>query len=258
MDAIIRYGSLPMRLDGERISDAPAGALDQSSVRYLAPYPGWKAALSGEGISKGSQYAGQLGLWVKDFKLQGICGDTAEVEIALEGLLSGNGDKRIRKISASGNVISVGPLEKIIVVPDAEGEYTDQDADPPTPSATEQAQRRVPKLNADGTYDYRSIATPTGTAERWNVKDPIITVIDEYFTTTAPDVDEVNTAIAPVMAPVVPLWQWAAWAYPMRFNHPAGWVLEARNADQLYGPVGDDGLWKVTDVSSYYYTGQPD
>ncbi len=248
MNENIHHGALPLLLEGQTVNDTDVGQLDTSSVQYLVNFSTWKADLAAVGVTKGAAYAAEVGLWVKDMSRKRE-GDNALVDIALEGVLAGNGDKRQRRISAFGSVVSIGPIQDTQVI--VEGQ---------TDEAGDTVRRRVPKVNNLGEPVYVTISVPGGAAaSRWNINDAGITVIDTYYTTAAPDMTEVSTAITPPSAPDVPAYLWGSYGGDLRSNFPAGWVLSNREPEQLYGAVlGGAGLWRVTDTTDYYFAAVPD
>jgi len=248
--AVIIHGSLPLKIGSPEISDLPVGVLDTARVQCLTEYPDWKAQLALLGIVKGEEYASIPGMWVKEAKLKTIS-THAEIDITLDGILDGNGDKRQRRLSVFGSTISVGPLETVHIVTEEEG--VDSADNPVT------TKRRVPALNSTGDIIYKTITTPAGGADRWNIFDPGVTVIDTYFQTAAPSMTTVGTAVTPTSAPTVSAWLWGSYTEPKRANFPSGWVLSNREPEQLYGStLGGAGLWKIVDTYEYYYPSVPD
>lgn len=246
----IVHGFLPQQIGGIVENDMPVGVLDTATVSYLTSFSGWREQLASLGIAKRMVHPGFPGMYVKDFKTQQD-GDLRKVTLPLEGVLTSNGDKRVRTISAFGSIISIGPIEKVHIVDEADG--VDEDGNAVT------AQRRVPELNDLGEVQYKTIAAPVGTAERWNVNDPAVTVIDTYFSTTAPVTTQIGTNVIPVNAPAVTVSGWGGLDVDLRANYPNGWVLDNRESEQLYGSVvGGDGLWKIVDTHEYYQAVVPD
>lgn len=243
------YGALPMLMDKPRYQHNGLGALDTGTVRALVNdgvSGGWKASLSSLGITEGSKYAG---LWVKSITRITL-GREVECDVQLEGVFSG--DKRQRVISAFGSTVSIGPIEQVILVNDEVGED-------PEEGGTGMAKRRVPKVDGSGKVVNLNISTGTGQAERWNIFEPGVTVVDTYYQTSSPDTSANGAKLSPPSAPTAPAYQWGAYNRDMRKNHPSGWVLTAREAEQLYGAVsGGLGLWKVVDTYDYFFAARPE
>lgn len=247
MQKSIFHGLSTQHLDGDQINDMAPGLLDTGKVNYLVPMPAWKAALADIGIEKGKAYSEIEDLFIKDMKLTDLHAGHATVDISLEGILDGNGDKRLRTISAFGSVVSIGPIEETQIVIDGQDEAGDD------------IRRRVPKVNNVGEPVYTTISTPSGAASRWNILDAGVTVVDTYFVRVEPKTEEIGTAQTPTNAPTVPPWIWGGYSQPTRSNHPQGWVLADRQVTPLYAADGTiAGLWKVVDTYDYYYPSTPD
>jgi hypothetical protein len=172
-----------------------------------------------------------------------------EVSITCSGLITDD-EKRRRVISYGQREIAVGPLEKVVLawVKDEKG------TDAETGDSVTEVKRRVPKLDEDGKPVYETIVTASGSHERWNIKEPICQVRDTYFSTTEPDGSAVGTASAPPNAPSAPANIWTSYDGDMRGNHPNGWVLEARDSEELF----PGALWRVSDAWAYYQPELPD
>jgi hypothetical protein len=190
-------------------------------------------------------------MWVDTIDKQVESDLVATVSIRAIGLLT-SGDKRRRTISFAGQRISVGPFEQVILawVDEESGEETNG-------TAVDKVRRRVPKLDEDGEPVYESIITATGSKDRWNISEPILTLTDTWFATSAPAANIVGTAQTPSNAPTPPSNIWTGYTKPVRGNHPAGWVLDDRQTDELF-LNGSDGLWQVVDTYAYYQTIVPD
>lgn len=213
-----------------------------------ATFSAWRAAAATAGYTRGSAVPGWSGMYIRTLAAEQEGDAHALLTVDGFGLLTA-GEKRKRVMAAAGQIIAVGPIEKIVIVTSADETATDPDT-----STTVDATRRIPKLDNDGEVVYKTITTPTGAAERWNINQAFITVSDTYFTTTAPNMQQVGTAQTPPSAPTPPSYIWGSYAEPMRLNHPTGWVLDDRAPEEIV----PGSLWKVTDSYGYYYAGQPD
>jgi hypothetical protein len=237
------------------MNDGELGALDECTVDLLTAWPGYKADLTAVGLTKNalSTHPDIPGIfYVRNLRPKPEGSARAITTVSLIGILANAWeDRRLREISAFGQTISVGPIEKIIIVTTAQetGEDPDDSADTNVP-----ARRRIPKLDDMGEVVYKTIATPSGVAERWNVNDPSITLTDTYFTRTAPATDVIGQAITPVDAPTPPPYLWADYEEPKRANHPNGWVL----GDRKISIVIPGEVWKVVDTIDYYQVNLPD
>lgn len=248
------YGSTPTILeDTLSMEDGELGALDEATVDLLTAWPGYKADLTTAGITKNAlvTHPDIPGIfYCKALRPKPEGSARAITTASLIGILADEWeDRRLREISAFGQQISVGPLEKIIIVTTAQETGEDPDDDSTVP-----ARRRIPKLDAEGEVEYKTIVTPSGSAERWNVNDPGITCIDTYFQRTAPSTTVIGTAVTPPSAPTPPAYLWGTYEEPMRANHPNGWVLADRKISIIIPGV----VWKVVDTFEYYQAALPD
>lgn len=249
----IHYGELPLVVGGFKPVEADIGELDTLNFDLLVAEP-WRTSATAAGYGRGVKITagGYHSMWVQSRAGEQESEDTAQVAILCVGLLDA-GDKRKRVIAAAGKVVSVGPIEKTVLVVNREESGTDAETGDPAP-----AKRRIPKLDSEGEVVSKIIVTPSGSGERWNINEAIVTVTDTYFTTTAPDTTLVGTAVTPTTAPSVPAYLWASYGEPMRFHHPNGWVLDDREVEQLFSGSGGAGLWRVTDRFGYYQLATPD
>jgi len=246
------YGDLPL-VTGDSETVGRDGELDTLTIDVVATYPGWKDDIIELGYVRNQKITGYHALFVEDFSRGTRSGETCEVTVQATGLLE-PGDKKRRTLGVNGQQISIGPIEKVVLV----WEDAEQGEDPESGDPVEQVRRRVPKLDEDGEVVYKIIATPSGTGERWNVRQAIVTLTDTYFTTTQPDMTVAGTALTPDSAPSVPASPWGGYDEPMRFNHPNGWVLDDRQVEDLFPDTGAGGLWAVTDNYGFYLTAVPD
>ena len=254
----IIYGSTPEILeDSLNFDDNEIGALDEGTVDFLTTWPGYAAELLGAGVEKNERliHASVPGFFfVKKFRPKPDGSARAIVTVSLIGQLGALTEddweeRRLREISAFGQIVSVGPLEKVIIVTTA----SETGEDPET-STDVAARRRIPKLDALGEVEYKTITTPSGSAERWNVNDPGISCVDTYFVLEEPDTTVIGTALAPPDAPTPPAYQWGSYTEPLRANHPSGWVLCDRKITVLI----PGRLWRVVDTFEYYQAAVPD
>lgn len=248
------YGATPTILeDSLSMEDGELGALDEATVDLLTAWPGYKAELTTAGITKNAlvTHPDIPGIfYCRKLRPKPEGSARAITTASLVGILADEWeDRRLREISAFGQQISVGPLEKIIIVTTAQ-----ETGEDPEDASTVPARRRIPKLDAEGEVEYKTIVTPSGSAERWNVNDPGITCIDTYFQRTAPSTTVIGTALTPPSAPTPPTYLWGTYEEPMRANHPNGWVL----ADRKISIIIPDLVWKVVDTFEYYQAALPD
>lgn len=176
-------------------------------------------------------------MFVDDSDIEDLGDGLSKVSLRLIGLLQ-NGEKRLRRVSAFGQVVSVGPVT--VESEDIVGVDTDGDGEP-----DDTARELVEIL--------RQLITPSGVGDRWNITEPILGVIDTYFTTSLPSTTVNGTALTPPNAPPSPAYIWDGYGDPMRFNHPNGWVLESRDCENVYGT-----LCLVTDTYAFKQVAQPD
>ena len=244
------YGEVPMEIeDSMTVTDGAGGEVDELKVDYLCTWPTYTDELAYAGIIKNDPFPDVDEFWVKGFSVKKEGSARCVVTVNSLGMIGGFVERRLRSISAFGQVVSIGPIEKIILV------VTDGEAgtDPETDTAAD-VRRRVPKLDSEGEPVYKTIVTPSGSAERWNINEAGIRVSDVYFSTTEPDMTVVKTAITPTDAPAVPADPWTGYQEPMRGNHPYGWILDDRGSEELI----EGKLWRLSDTFGYYLEAVPD
>lgn len=248
--AEIIHGDLPLLLSDNE-THGRSGELDNLSLNFVCSYPDWKTELATEGYVKGQKISGYHALFVEELTRGTRSEQTCEVTVNCTGLLE-TGDKRRRTLGVNGQQISVGPFEEVIIAISENEQGED-----PTGSGEAQVKRRVPKLDEFGEVIYKTIVTPSGTAERWNVRQPVIILTDTYFVTAEPSMTTVGTAVTPSGAPTVAASPWTSYDQPIRANHPNGWVLDDRQVEELFNGTSG-GLWAVTDTYGHYLTAVPD
>jgi hypothetical protein len=251
-EAVIHYGSDTLQVGPLRSTEGDLAELDTVAVDYLIPcatFAQWKAAAAAAGFTRGSAVPGWSALYIRDMAAEQEGDAHALISVNAHGLLPSAGEKRKRIIAAAGQIIGVGPIERVIIVTNEDETGTD-----PSDSSTVPAKRRIPKVDTDGDVVYKTIVTPTGSAERWNINQAFITVSDTYFTTSEPDMTVIGTAQTPPDAPTPPSYIWGSYGEVMRANHPSGWVLDDRQSEEIVPGL----LYRVTDSSGYYYVAQPD
>ena len=255
MEPTIVFGSLPLITEGPTPKYGRKGELDTVSWKILVSSSTDESDLLSFGFARDSKIASYgHSIWVDSMDHQLESDLLTEITIAASGLIF-EGERRQRVISAGQREISVGPTERVVLAwGDEKGE------DPSSHTNLDKVKRRVPKLDSDGEILYKTISTPSGIQERWNIKDSVLTVRDTYFTTTRPDTTVIGTTVVPPNPPDPPEYIWADYTGPKRGNHPNGWVLDDRSIEVLHETSAEssDGLFKVTDSSSYYYTELPD
>jgi len=253
MNSELLWGAVPQIMeDSLEIDDGDLGALDEGTVDVLTAWPLYKPGLTALGLQKNelvtnSEIPGEF--WVQRYRIRREGSALAVVTVSIVGFLSDAIENRtLREISAFGQSISIGPIEKTIIeISPGEG------IDPATGDPVE-VRRRVPKLDANGDVEYVTIVTPSGAAERWNINDPTVSLTDTYFAKTEPDTAEIGTGMDPPFAPNVPPYQWIGYNEPLRSNHPGGWFL----SDRKISIIIPGKLWKVVDTYDYVQAAQPD
>jgi hypothetical protein len=258
----IIHGSPPFHLQEDEIAEGGLGELCSLSAEILVEWARRNEDAAALGYTRHQPIDGYPAMFVEgiNWKKTGALG-----EGSVRGAgLSYAGERRKRRLSVAGQVVSIGPLERYIIAWDenekgaevgeeTEGSEEGDEEDGEEGEEVDRVRRLVPKLSSRGEPMYKTIGTPTGTAARWNIKEAIVTVTDTYFTTEEPDMTVVGTELEPPEAPEPPPYIWGDYGEALRFNHPAGWVLDNREVDKIY-----DGLWAVTDTSGYYYPAIPD
>lgn len=254
-EATTVHGTLPIILEGPLKKYGRKGELDSLSWKILATAETALDDLATMGFAIDSQLvdAGHS-VWVDSIDETPESDLLTELSIAASGLI-GAGDRRRRVISAGQREIAVGPTEKVVLA----WADTEKGTDPDGGAAIAKVKHRVPKLDEDGEVVYKMIVTPSGSQERWNVKDSVLTVRDTYYATERPDTTIIGTADVPPNAPTPPPYLWGSYTEEKRANHPAGWVLEDRSIDEIHGGgASTNGLFATTDAWSYYYPDLPD
>ena len=247
--ASIHHGTLPLILSGPRPSYGTTGALDSLSFEVLTHRASWITQAAAVGFSQNSPVTGYPGMWTLTLDMEEESELTAIVRVSCLGILGG-GDKRRRRMSVAGREIAVGPNEVYVLAWSNEeiGSEIDGSAIP-----SGKVKRLVPKVDSFGQPVYKIITTPIGTGPRWNTREAIVVVSDTYFTTVQPDMAAAGLAYTPPAAPTPPAYIWGGYVEPMRYNYPAGWILDDRQVEQHF-----PALWEVTDTCGFYYAAQPD
>jgi len=252
VEAVLRLGRFPIVIAGPRARRAGPGELDSVTIELQCTGENWEGELAAEGYEHLKRLADYYSMWVQEIDPEPE-GSTVRAALSCVGLIS-SGEKRKRSLSVAGQQVSVGPVEKTVLV------WSDEEKgeDPETEEPVERVKRRVPKLKADGEVDYKLITTPSGAADRWSINDAILQVRDRYYTTTRPDSDVGGTAMTPPEAPTPPPYPWeGGYDFPLRNRHPNGWVIEDRQVEELFWD-GTTGLWAVDDLFAFYYPAVPD
>lgn len=250
----IHHGALPLIISGPDEVEADDGELDSLRLTVLldtATDP-WRTAAASAGYARKTKLTGYHSMWVRTLGKTQTTDITTEVAVDAIGLIA-TGEKRRRTLGVAGSETSVGPTERIIIVTE---EQTGEDPETSTDGVA--VKRRVPKLDSLGEVVLIDIVTPSGTAKRWLIKTPFLTVTDTYIVAgAAPSTTIIGTAQTPPTAPTAPTNPWAGYTGTLRGIHPTGWVLDDRNVTQLFVD-GADGLYQVTDTYGYYYAAIPD
>jgi hypothetical protein len=260
--AEIIHGDTPLLItDTEKLGRH--GELDTLEATLLCSFPDWEADAETLGFSRLQPVPGYHAIFTEELNRGSRSDLLCEVSVSCVGLIAAGDDRRRRTLGVSGQQISVGPFEKIILAW-VDGE---QGEDPNSSGPVELVKRRVPKLDEEGEVEYKLLATPSGTAERWNIRQAVVTVSDTYYLTQEPDMTIVGTAQEPLTPPEVPTDPWDGYEEgPLRGNHPYGWVLDDRQSEEIFplatgGSDSDEatiGLWSVTDTYGFYLTAVPD
>lgn len=250
VEAELIYGAYPFITAGPRGSLGGLGELDSVATEMMCG-PDWEGDAGSLGYTHLRKIPGYHSMWVQTLDPNPDGETLNEVTAQCVGLMK-NGEKRKRFLSAAGQEVSVGPVEKVVLV-----WSNDETAEDPEGGGTVEAKRRIPKVDAEGEVQYKTIATPSGTNTRWNIRDSILVVRDRYFTTVQPQTNVIGTVIAPPDAPTPPPYIWGGYNEPMRARHPNGWLLDDRQVDRLFWD-GSSGLWAVDDTFGFYYGTVPD
>lgn len=235
--------------DSLRIYDGELGEIDELAVEYFCQWPLYRQELLVLGIEKGKMFPGVAEFYTQRMAARREGHGRCVVSITALGMAGGFKERRKRTLSAFGQMISIGPIEKVILV--TQMDEVGKDAE--TGEAVE-VRRRETKLDSEGEPVYKPIATPSGSGERWNIAEAGIRLVDVYYTKTRPVMTGVKMTFVPVDAPAVPPDPWVSYGEVMRFNHPNGWVLDDRQVDELI----EGKLWRVTDTVGHYLQRVPD
>lgn len=239
--------------------DGELGELDEASFDWFIPFlmdsGSINVALT-TGIVKNTLCAplNDVGVFFTrsiSFKREGIEYGIATVNAVgqARNTLANWQERRLREISAYGQMVSVGPIEKVIIV-----EEETEGIDPETGNPAV-VKRRVPKVDALGEVEYQDIVvTGSGTSKRWNINDPAITVTDTYFVRTQPLTNVIGTALTPPTPPLPPPYKWTGYNEPLRGNAPSGWVLDDRRISVIIPNL----IWRVVDTHNFYQAAVPD
>lgn len=252
MEAAVFHGSLPFIIDPVTISRGGRGTLDSFRARILCSED-WEKDARTLGFEMDRKLSGWNSLWVKTMDPEPEAETVFSVEISGEGL-GRAGDRRQRQIQCGEQQTSIGPDEKVVIVWSSE----ESGQDPETGDPIDSVPRRVPKLDSYGEVVFKSITTPSGTMDRWQISEPEITVLDTYFTTSKPPMDEVGSVFDLPNPPEVPAYPWSGYGGNLRGRHPNGWVLADREVDELYRFSDEIGLWRVKDAVTYRHPAFPD
>jgi hypothetical protein len=252
MNKELIWGETPFELeDTFSLTDGELGVLDTATVDYLCAFPAYIDDLFINGSIEKNELYPEAGthLWVKNISVKKEGSARCTATLSLIGQMAGWDERRSRVLSAFGAVVSIGPIEKVIIVTTASETGEDPEDDSEVP-----AKRRIPKLDAEGEVEYKTITTPSGSAERWNINDPSVKIVDTYFVIEEPTSVEIGTAFTPLTPPTPPADQWVSYDEPKRANHPNGWVLDDRQIIVII----PEKCWQVTDTIGYYQASVPD
>lgn len=253
----IYHGELPMITAGPIRSRGERGVLDAVTYEIITGLGNEELHAKHLGFEYERKVAGYHSMWVQTLDDEAESSVISRVSIRCVGLLK-NDKKLRRRLSVAGKEVSIGPIERVVLV------WTEDEKGSDDGTPVEQVRRRVPKLDSEGEVVYKSIATPSGAFDRWNVREAILVLNLTYFVTVEPETSVIGTAMTPENPPTPPPFIWSGYGEPMRANHPNGWVLDDRQVDEIFtapplGEGGDaQGLWAVEDTFGYYYTASPD
>ena len=256
----IVWGELPQELeDSFVVTDGQLGELDNASIDFLTN--------SSVSISESLEEYGfvkNLRVNYPKIALEGLFfvvnfekktqGSFSVISVNMIGQAGANiggtfNQRRLREISAYGQMVSVGPIEKVIIV-----EEETEGIDPETGNPAV-VKRRVPKVDALGEVEYQNIVvTGSGTSKRWNINDPTVSVTDTYFVRTQPLTNVIGTALTPPTPPLPPPYKWTGYNEPLRGNAPSGWVLD----DRRISVIIPNQIWRVVDTFNFYQAAVPD
>ena len=250
VDSEIIWGETGYEIeDSLRVTDGDTGEADELSVDYFCQWPNYKSELLGIGIEKSALWPGISEFYVRTLSARREGSSRCIVSIAAAGMSGGFSERRRRTISAFGQVVSIGPIEKIIIVTTLDETAVDPETGDPVAVT-----RRETKLDALGETEYKTLVTPSGSGERWNIAEAGIRLVDVYFSKTRPSMVEVKLPFTPLDAPLVPVDPWLGYEEALRGNHPFGWVLDDRQIED----VVSGQLYRVTDTIGHYLERVPD
>lgn len=226
----IAYGNYPIKHSQRLVRTGP-GQFDTGSAVYFY------TESQPLNFFVGSRFPDAPSLYIDQLEEQ-ICDDRMwRANLSLIGVISG-GEKRLRRVSAFGQEVSIGPVtyeSSQLVGIDTNGDGR----------ADETARELVEAL--------RSISTPSGIGTRWIIDEPVLAVSDTYFMSSPPDTSQIGRALTPPNAPPPPQYIWGGYQDALRFHHPNGWVLESRDYENPY-----PGLYRVNDTFAYKQQARPD
>lgn len=248
--------------DSLEFTDGELGELDEASFEWYIPYvieptdgssleTGLTAGIRKNELCDFLLFKGQFFVRSMRFKQLGSQIGIATIScVGQSRILSGQWqERRLREISAYGQMVSVGPIEKVIIV-----EEETEGIDPETGNPAV-VKRRVPKVDALGEVEYQDIVvTGSGTSKRWNINDPTVSVTDTYFVITQPLTNVIGTALTPPTPPLPPPYKWTGYNEPLRGNAPSGWVLD----DRRISVIIPNQIWRVVDTFNFYQAAVPD
>lgn len=93
-----------------------------------------------------------------------------------------------------------------------------------------------------------NITTTDFTSQKAEVKEPLLSVQDQWISESEPSTAISGTAQTPADAPTPAAFLWASLSDAV-FLYPSGWVLESREID----PIEGASVWFVVDTYVYYY-----
>jgi hypothetical protein len=123
MHAETLYGQTPNLLeDTLNFTDGELGVLDEATADFLTTWPDYKTELAAAGIAKNKRitHASIPGIFfLKSLRPQVEGSSRAITTLSMVGILAEPWEewqeRRLREISAFGQVVSIGPVEKTIL-----------------------------------------------------------------------------------------------------------------------------------------------